>query len=68
MWVSNNFIADILFLSVIVYNVISLIGLKITLQLCLLLSFLQNRIPCKHNVWADDNLALRDVHFLSIMV
>ena len=33
------------------YNFISLIGLNITLPLCLLLSFLHNRIPCKHNVW-----------------
>ena len=39
------------------YNVISLAGLKIILTLSLLLSFLHNRIPHKHNVWAADNLA-----------
>ena len=49
------------------YNVIRLIGLKITLTLCLLLSFLHNRIPCKHNTWAVDNLALLDMLYLSFI-
>ena len=38
------------------FNVISLTSLKIALPICLLLSFLHNRIPCKNNAWADDNL------------
>ena len=45
------------------YNFISLIGLKITLALCLLLSILHKRIPCKHNVF--DNLIPVDMLFLS---
>ena len=47
---------------------VSLIGLKITLPFCLLLSFLRNRIPCKHNAWTADNLAPLDVPFLFIIV
>ena len=57
----NVWVADILFLSVI-----SLKGQKITLPLCLLLSVLHNRIPCKHNV--SDNIAPLDMLFLSIIV
>ena len=43
--------------------------LKNHTPLCLLLSFLHNRVPCEHNnernVWAADNLAPLDVPFLS---
>ena len=31
------------------------------------LSFLLNRIPCKHNAWASNNLAPLDMPFLSII-
>ena len=58
VWVADNFTTD---------TVIRLIGLKVTLPLCLLLSFLHNRIPCKHDVWAADNLASLDILFLSII-
>ena len=37
-------------------DVVSLIGLYITLPFCLLLSFLHDRIPCKHNAWVPNNL------------
>ena len=47
------------------YNVISQIGLNITLPLCLILSFLHNRIPCMHSTWASDNLTPLDMPFLS---
>ena len=49
------------------YNIISLTGLKITLPLFLLLSFVHNRIPCKHNAWAADNLAPLDILFICII-
>ena len=68
-WTANNFTTgDILFLSVILkcYIIISVACLKITLPLCLLISFLQN-ILCNHNVWAADNLATYDMLFLSII-
>ena len=42
------------------YNIINLIGLP----LCLLLSFLHNRIPCMYNAWATDNLTLLGMPFL----
>ena len=39
--------------------------------LCLLLSFLHNRVPCEHNdewnAWVSDNLVPLDMPFLSIM-
>ena len=44
------------------YNVISIKGLKVTLPLCLL-SFLHNRIPCKHIAWVADNLVPLDMLF-----
>ena len=52
------------------YNVISLTGLKITLimTLHLLLSFLHNRIPCKHNAWAANNLVPLDMLLLSNII
>ena len=50
------------------YNIISLTGLKVTLPLCLLLSYLHNRIPCMHNAWVTDNLTLLDMPFLFIIV
>ena len=40
---------------------ISLIGLKSTMPLCLLLSFLHNRMPYMHNVGAADNLTPFDM-------
>ena len=55
--------ANILFLSV----VLSLIGLKITMPLCLLLSSLHNRIPCMHNAWEADSFTPLDILFLSII-
>ena len=45
---------------------VSLIDLNITQPFCLLLSFLHDRIPCKHNVWAPNNLEPLDMFFLSI--
>ena len=67
-WVVNNFtIVDILFYQ-LYYNNISLTGLKITQPLCLLLSFLHNRVPCMHNAWVADNLTLLGMLFLSIIV
>ena len=48
-------------------DVVSLIYLNITQPFCLLLSFLHNRIPCKHNAWAPDNLEPLDMFFLSII-
>ena len=71
-WTANNFttgdMTDILFLSVILLccTIISVAGLKITPTLSFLISFLQN-ILCKHNAWADDNLATLDMLFLSII-
>ena len=64
---ANNFItADIPQLQ----YVISPTGLKIILPLCLLPSFLHNRIPCEHNTilnaWVTDNLQPLDMVFLSI--
>ena len=50
------------------YNVSSLIGLKITMLLCLLLSFLHNRIPCTHNAWATDNLTSLDWLFYPLQI
>ena len=58
VWVADNFATDI---------VIRLIGLKVTLPLCLLISFLHNRILHKHDVWAANNLAPLDMLFLSII-
>ena len=49
-------------------DVISLIGLRITQPFCLLLSFLDNRIPCKHNACAANNFAPLDMPFLFIIV
>ena len=67
VWAADNFIiADILFLSVILC-VISLTSLKITLPLCLLLSFSQNRILCKHNAWTNNNLTPLHILFPSII-
>ena len=66
-WAADNLPMLISFLYQLYYNVISLTGLKITQLLCLLLSFLHNRIPCMHNVWAADNLAPLDMPFLSII-
>ena len=48
-------------------DVVSLIDLNITQPFCLLLSFLHDRIPCKHNVWAADNLEPLDMFFLSVI-
>ena len=45
------------------YNVIHLTSIKITQPLRLLLSFLHNRIPCMHNVWAADNLKPLEICF-----
>ena len=42
-------------------------NLKLTLPWCLLLSFLHNRIPCKQNAWAANNLAPLHMPFLSII-
>ena len=47
-------------------NVITVAGLKITLPLYLLFSFLHNRISCKHNACTVDNLTPLDMLFLSI--
>ena len=44
-------------------DVVNLICLNITQSFCLLLSFLHDRIPCKHNAWAPDNLEPLDVFF-----
>ena len=48
-------------------DVVSLIGLNITQPFCLLLSFLHDRISCKHNAWAPDNLEPLDMFFLPII-
>ena len=40
---------------------VSLISLNITKSFCLLLSFLHDRIPCKDNAWAPDNLEPLDI-------
>ena len=48
-------------------DVVSLIRLNITQPFCLLLSFLHDRIPCKHNAWAPNNLEPLDMFFLSII-
>ena len=67
VWAADNFTtADIFFSISYTTNVISLTGQKITQSLCLLLTFLHNRIPCMHNVWAADNLTSVDMLFLSI--
>ena len=60
-WVADNFTTDILVLSVILQcyksnrckNCIA----------TLLLGFLHNRIPCKHNEWEADNLVPLDMVF-----
>ena len=41
---------------------------KNILPLYLLLSFLHNRIPCKHNVWAPNIFKPLDMLFLSTIV
>ena len=46
---------------------VSLIDVNITLPFHLLLSFLHNRIPCRHSAWAPDNLEPLDMPFLSIV-
>ena len=66
-WVVDNFTTVGIFFYQPYYNVISLIGLKITHPLCLLLSFLHNRIPCTHNAWEADNLTTFDMLVLSII-
>ena len=48
-------------------DVVSLIGLNITQSFCLLLSFLHDRILCKHNAWEPDNLEPLHMFFLSII-
>ena len=48
-------------------DVVSLTGLNIIQPFCLLLSFLHDRIPRKHNAWAPDNLEPLDMLFLSII-
>ena len=45
VWAADNFITAFYQLY---YNIINLSNLKTTLPLCLLLSFLHNRIPCKY--------------------
>ena len=70
VWAVDNFTtADILVLSVILqcYKSNRCKNYKITLPFCLLLSFLHNRIPCRHNAWAANNLAPLDMVFLSII-
>ena len=47
-------------------DVASLISLKITQPFCLLLSFLHDRIPCKHNAWVPDNLEPLDMLFYQL--
>ena len=51
-WVADNITTtDLLFLS----NILSLTGTKITQPLCLLFSFLCNRLSCMHNDWVANN-------------
>ena len=49
-------------------DVVSLIGINITQSFCLLLSFLHDRILCKHNAWAPNNLEPLDMFFLFIFL
>ena len=55
------------FITADICNVISPTSLKTTLSLRLLLSFLHNGIPCKHNVWESNNLASLHMPLLPII-
>ena len=67
-WAADTFTTADIFFYQSYYNVIGLIGLQITLLLCLLLSFLHNRILFTHNVLVADNLTPLDMLFISIIV
>ena len=67
VWTADNFITADIFFLLVIYNIISLTALTITLPWCLLLSFLHNKIHCKQNAWAVDNLAPLDMPFVSII-